>query len=99
MILADRTHEPWLAEHAGVISDELNIKQLEFSDKPEEYVHYDVLPNFKLLGPKLGKAMPKVKTGARRSAMGAELLASVKGRRKDCALGRRAGRRVRRRRD
>ena len=61
VILADTTHQSWLEEHAGVIADELNVKQVEFSDEPEKYVEYEALPNFKLLGPRLGKLMPKVK--------------------------------------
>lgn len=77
VILADRTHQAWLEEHAAVIADELNVKQVEFSDEPEKYVEYTVLPEFKLLGPKLGKLMPKVKP-ALAQADGAELLARLK---------------------
>ncbi|HMO85617.1 MAG TPA: class I tRNA ligase family protein, partial [Lacipirellulaceae bacterium] len=61
VILADASHQAWLQEHAAVIADELNVKQVEFSDEPDKYVTHEVLPNFKLLGPKLGKLLPKVK--------------------------------------
>jgi isoleucyl-tRNA synthetase len=77
VILADNTHQKWLEEHAGVIAEELNVKQVEFSDEPDKYVEHEVLPNFKLLGKKLGKLMPKVKP-ALASQSGAELLANLR---------------------
>ncbi|RIK82614.1 MAG: isoleucine--tRNA ligase [Planctomycetota bacterium] len=77
VILADATHQPWLEAHAEVIADELNVKQVEFSDEPEKYVDHEVLPNFKLLGPKLGKLMPKVKPALARMS-GSELLANIR---------------------
>ncbi|MCC6491439.1 MAG: class I tRNA ligase family protein [Pirellulales bacterium] len=77
VILADATHQKWLEEHADVIADELNVKQVEFSDQPQKYVDHEVLPNFKLLGPKLGKLMPKVKP-ALANMSGSELLANIR---------------------
>jgi isoleucyl-tRNA synthetase len=77
VILADVTHRKWLEEHAAVIADELNVKAVEFSDTPEKYVDHEVLPNFKLLGPKLGKLMPKLK-GVLAQQSGSELLANIR---------------------
>jgi isoleucyl-tRNA synthetase len=77
VILADITHRVWLEEHAGVIAEELNVKAVEFSDTPEKYVDHEVLPNFKLLGPKLGKLMPKLK-GVLAQQSGSELLANIR---------------------
>jgi isoleucyl-tRNA synthetase len=77
VILANNTHQKWLEEHAGVIAEELNVKQVEFSDEPDKYVEHEVLPNFKLLGKKLGKLMPKIKP-ALASQSGAELLANLR---------------------
>lgn len=77
VILAETTHQAWLEEHAGVIRDELNVKTVEYTDHAEEYVDYQVLPNFKLLGKKLGKLMPKVKK-ALGEASGEELLANFR---------------------
>jgi isoleucyl-tRNA synthetase len=77
VILADTTHRAWLEEHAGVITEELNVKGVEFSDTPEKYVDHEVLPNFKLLGPKLGKLMPKLK-GVLAQQSGSELLANIR---------------------
>ena len=38
VILADTTHQAWLEEHADVIAEELNVKQVEFSDEPTQYI-------------------------------------------------------------
>jgi isoleucyl-tRNA synthetase len=77
VILADTTHQAWLEEHAAVIKEELNVKQLEFSDDPSLYVEHEVVPNFKLLGPKLGKLLPKVKQWLGQQS-GADLLANIR---------------------
>ncbi|MCA9230330.1 MAG: class I tRNA ligase family protein [Planctomycetales bacterium] len=77
VILADTTHQQWLEEHAGVIAEELNVKTVEYSDEPEKFVEHEVVPNFKLLGPKLGKLMPKLKP-ALNKASASELLANLR---------------------
>ena len=77
VILADTKHQAWLEEHAAVIEEELNVKQLEFCDDPSLYVEHEVVPNFKLLGPKLGKLLPKVKQWLGQQT-GADLLANIR---------------------
>ena len=77
VILADTTHQQWLEDHAAVIADELNVKKIEYSDEPEKFVDHQVVPNFKMLGPKLGKLMPKVKK-ALNDQSGSELLANIR---------------------
>ncbi len=77
VILADTTDQAWLEQHAGVIEDELNVKSVEYSDKPELYVEHQVLPNFKLLGPKLGKLLPRVKKWLGEQS-GSDLLANIR---------------------
>jgi isoleucyl-tRNA synthetase len=77
VILADTKHQPWLEQHADVITEELNVKSLEFCDDPTLYVDHEVVPNFKLLGPKLGKLLPKVKQWLGQQT-GAELLANIR---------------------
>ena len=77
VVLADQTHQAWLEEHASVIAEELNVKQLVFSDEPEKYVQHEVLPNFKLLGPRLGKLMGKIKPALAKQS-GSELLANIR---------------------
>jgi len=61
VLLADVTHQAWLESHSGLIAEELNVKTVEFTENAEHYIDYAIVPNFKLLGPKLGKNMPKVK--------------------------------------
>jgi isoleucyl-tRNA synthetase len=61
VILVDPSRESWLADHVDLIRDELNVKVVEFTRQGDDYISYEVLPNFKRLGPKLGKNMPAVK--------------------------------------
>jgi isoleucyl-tRNA synthetase len=77
VILADTQHQKWLEEHAAVIEEELNVKQLEFSDDPSLYVEHEIVPNFKRLGPKLGKLLPKVKQWLGQQT-GAQLLENIR---------------------
>ncbi len=58
VVLADTTHQKWLEEHADLIADELNVKAVDFTTEGEQYISYSVVPNFKRLGPRLGKNMP-----------------------------------------
>jgi isoleucyl-tRNA synthetase len=77
VVLADQAHEAWLLEHAALIRDELNVKRVEFTADAEKYISYQVLPDFKRLGPRLGKQLPDVKK-ALGEADGAALLAEMK---------------------
>jgi isoleucyl-tRNA synthetase len=43
------------------IADALNVKRLEVVNSLEGLLDYSVVPNFRALGPKVGKLMPKVK--------------------------------------
>ena len=44
-----------------IIADELNVKKVEFREDMDEFVSYNIKPNFRVLGKKAGKLMPKVK--------------------------------------
>jgi isoleucyl-tRNA synthetase len=72
IIVADPAMRDGLLRHFSLIAEELNIKEVNFCDCPEEYVTYEVKPNFKTLGPRFGK---QVKTigAALASADGARL--------------------------
>ena len=61
VILADEAHLAWLEDHAELIRTELNVKEVEFTRDAEKYISYQVQPNFKRLGPRVGKLMPAVK--------------------------------------
>ncbi len=62
VILADQTHLAWLETHRPLIAEELNVRQVEFTQEAEHYIEYEVRPNFKRLGPRIGKLMPQVKS-------------------------------------
>ncbi len=47
--------------YTDMFADELNVKRVTLSDEPAKYVEYEVVPNFRALGPKLGKRMPLCK--------------------------------------
>jgi isoleucyl-tRNA synthetase len=55
IVLSDPGKRRGLERHLELIREELNIKAIAFSDDPQQYVTYEVKPNFKVLGPKLGK--------------------------------------------
>ncbi|MFO0916369.1 MAG: isoleucine--tRNA ligase [Pirellulales bacterium] len=61
VILGSDQHLRWLQDHADLVSSELNVKQVEYTQHSEEYITYQVQPNFKVLGPKLGPLLPAVK--------------------------------------
>ena len=77
VILANETHRDWLQNHAALIRDELNVKEVEFSSEAEEYISYQVQPNFKRLGPRVGKLMPQIKKSLL-GVDGGRLLAELK---------------------
>jgi isoleucyl-tRNA synthetase len=61
VVLADTSHQKWLEQHADLFAEELNVKAVEFTTHGEQYISYSVVPNFKRLGPRLGKNMPAAK--------------------------------------
>jgi isoleucyl-tRNA synthetase len=61
VILGQTEHQGWLQEHDQLLSEELNVKEVAYTQEAEEYITYQVVPNFKRLGPRVGKLMPKVK--------------------------------------
>ena len=61
VVLADTTHLDWLQDHEALIREELNVKLVEFTQDADQYIDYQIQPNFKRLGPRVGKLMPAVK--------------------------------------
>jgi isoleucyl-tRNA synthetase len=55
VILSDHSQQENVELLADVIREELNIKELVFAEDAATYVQYSVKPDFKILGPKLGK--------------------------------------------
>jgi len=78
IILVDTKHQAWLEEHAAIICEELNVKQVEFTQQAEKCIDYTVVPDFRRLGPRVGKQMPAVKK-ALAKADGGQLLAELEG--------------------
>ena len=73
LVLSDPSLEPALREHLGLVRDELNVHAVHIAPRADEYVRYVVKPNFRALGPKVGKSMPALKA-ALEKADGAALL-------------------------
>ena len=79
VILADGAADAdvaWLASHASIVCDELNVKACEICEDPQRYITRSVQPDLKKLGPRLGKHLPKVRA-ALTSADAAALLAEA----------------------
>ncbi len=67
VILANKEHRGWLQEHAALIAEELNVKQVEFADRADQYITYSVVPDMKRLGPRIGKQLPQLRSRHRES--------------------------------
>ena len=76
VILSANTHQAWLQQHDALLRDELNVKQIEYTEDATKYITYQIQPNFKRLGPRIGKLLPECKKvlGA---ADGGQLLAQM----------------------
>ncbi len=57
IVVADEKIREMLKQTANIIAEELNVKEIEFSSDEAELVVRSAKPNFKALGPKLGKEM------------------------------------------
>ncbi|MEM9863293.1 MAG: class I tRNA ligase family protein, partial [Myxococcota bacterium] len=61
VVVATDEERQRLEQFADAIRGELNIERLDFTDQPRTYVDFTLVPNFRALGPKLGKRMPLCK--------------------------------------
>jgi isoleucyl-tRNA synthetase len=59
--LNDSKHQSWLEGQEELLKQELNVKSITYTSDAAEFVSYQVVPNFKSLGPRVGKLMPQVK--------------------------------------
>jgi isoleucyl-tRNA synthetase len=73
VVLAVPELEAELRAHLDLVRDELNVRGVHFVPNADEYVTYQVKPNFRALGPRVGKRMPALKA-ALADADGARLL-------------------------
>jgi isoleucyl-tRNA synthetase len=61
IVVAREGLEPGLDKNRDLLMKELNIKEIHFAASPEQYVTYEVKPNFKVLGPRFGKNVQALK--------------------------------------
>jgi len=57
LVTRNQEEKKALMEMADIIREELNVKELIFSDNEEDLVEYEVKANFRVLGKELGKDM------------------------------------------
>jgi isoleucyl-tRNA synthetase len=51
----------WSEDCTAMISEELNVKTLQFVEDETQLLRFEVLPNSKLLGPRFGAAFPRLR--------------------------------------
>jgi isoleucyl-tRNA synthetase len=61
VVLNSPHHLEWLESHSPILKAELNVKAVHFTTSGQEYVDYEVIPNFPRLGPRYGKSLPQIK--------------------------------------
>ncbi len=61
VVLAKAEHGEWLESHRGLIAEELNVKEVEFTHEADHYVSYKVVPNFPAIGKKYRALVPGIK--------------------------------------
>ncbi len=66
IVLARSEHAAWLEDHRELIAEELNIKRVEFTTHADQYVTYEIKPDFKAIGPRFGKLAPQVGAAVQR---------------------------------
>jgi isoleucyl-tRNA synthetase len=76
VVLADPSRAARLAPLVHLIQDELNVREVRFTEDPEQFVSFEVKPNFRVLGKRLGKDM-KACAGLLRSMPGTEVRRQV----------------------
>jgi isoleucyl-tRNA synthetase len=61
VVVADDSERRAIDSFASAIREELNVRELGFTQEPHKYVEFQLVPNFRVLGPKLGKQVPACK--------------------------------------
>ena len=78
VVLAEQERAQALQPLLGLLIDELNVREVRFSERAEDFVDFAVKPNFKALGKRLGKQMKacaKALSGMDGAAVRAQVLA------------------------
>jgi len=61
VVVADDTERNAIDRFSSAIREELNVREVGFTQEPQKYVEFELVPNFRVLGPKLGKQVPACK--------------------------------------
>ncbi len=78
VVLADASRAGRLSALVHLLQDELNVREVRFTEDPEQFVDFRVKPNFRALGRRLGKDM-KACAQRLRELPGAEVRRQVMG--------------------
>jgi isoleucyl-tRNA synthetase len=81
IVVASDEDRATVERFSDAITDELNVVSLTFTDEPQKYVEFNLVPNFRVCGPKHGKRVPLIKkalSGADGGALYAQMEASGK---------------------
>jgi isoleucyl-tRNA synthetase len=61
VVLSTPLHQAWLEQHDELLREELNVKRVAYAREADQYITYLIQPNFKRLGPRIGKLLPAAK--------------------------------------
>jgi isoleucyl-tRNA synthetase len=61
VVVVDDQDKETFGRFGDAVREELNVRTLSFTQEPERYVTFDLVPNFRVLGPRLGKQMKECK--------------------------------------
>ena len=61
VVLSDGALQQRLEQYCGLMAEELNVHEVVFTPAEESHVEYVLKPNFRALGPRLGKKMKAAK--------------------------------------
>ncbi|MGD0091496.1 MAG: DUF5915 domain-containing protein, partial [Planctomycetota bacterium] len=76
VVTSETAQDDIIEKHEQVLLDELNVKAIEVAHQADQYVSYELKPNFKLIGAKHRELVPGIKAAlekANATAMRAEL--------------------------
>ncbi|HEY3019221.1 MAG TPA: isoleucine--tRNA ligase [Solirubrobacteraceae bacterium] len=60
VVVASDSDRQAIQRLSEAVRDELNVKELRFVERADELGSYEIKPNFRALGPRFGKQMPRV---------------------------------------
>lgn len=67
-VVPDAEERRLASAHLDLVRDELNVKEVDLVERAEEHFDLVVKPDLKVLGPKLGKDLPKAQAALREKA-------------------------------